>query len=72
MKEPKKLLDSFCQHHDIPYALLKDDKNPELADQELTIKALERFKSKDASLGEKIAVLGVAGVRKAKTAFRMG
>lgn len=70
--QPKNLLDSYCRDHDISYSLFRDESSRTIADRELAAKALQRFHSTDASLGEKIVALGVAGAMKAKTALGMG
>lgn len=69
---PKNKLDNFCKEHDIKYSQYKDSKNRSEADKILEKQALERFQSSDASLGEKIASLGVSAVMKAKRKLGMG
>jgi hypothetical protein len=65
-------LDMACKDHDIAYSQNKDLKLRHDADRILAKKALERFHSKNASLGEKAAALGVVGAMKAKIKFGMG
>lgn len=65
-------LDEACKQHDITYSNNINLTSRHKADQLLTEKAVERFKSKDASFGEKLAALGVAGVMKAKIKMGMG
>ncbi|KAJ9599305.1 hypothetical protein L9F63_010219 [Diploptera punctata] len=55
-------LDAACKNHDIAYRDHKDLKDRHAADKVLEHRALERVFSKDSSIGEKIASLGVAGV----------
>lgn len=58
--------------HDIFYKQYKDTKQRHQADKILARKAMKRFRSKDASLGERIVALGTAGVMKAKVKLGMG
>lgn len=66
------LLDESCRKHDIQYAKYKDLKLRHAADKILAREAMERFRSKDASFGERMSALGVAGVMKAKVKLGMG
>lgn len=66
------LLDEACKKHDIVYSASKDIKSRHLADDLLAQKAFERFRAKDASVGEKIAALGITGAMKVKTKLGMG
>lgn len=65
-------LDEACKEHDIVYSENKDDLNRTAADKVLEDKAFQRFKSSKASLGEKIAALGVSAAMKAKRKLGMG
>lgn len=65
-------LDEACREHDIAYMLNKDLEQRHKADESLAHSAMSRFHSKDATVGEKIAALGVAGVMKAKVKMGMG
>jgi hypothetical protein len=65
-------LDLACKNHDIAYSQNKDLKLRHDADRVLAERALQRFHSKNASLGEKAAALGVVGAIKAKIKFGMG
>lgn len=65
-------LDEACKEHDIAYSTSNDLKNRQKADQRLYQRAVERFKSRDASVGEKIAATAVAGIMKGKTKLGMG
>lgn len=65
-------LDSACKEHDIAYSKVKDLESRHKADKILADKSWERVKSKDATLGEKIAALGVTGVMKMKRKLGMG
>lgn len=58
--------------HDIFYKHHKHTKERHQADKILAKKAMTRFRSNDASLGEKITALGVAGIMKAKVKLGMG
>jgi Phospholipase A2-like domain len=64
-------LDQACREHDIAY-LQTDLASRHAADRILAKKALERFKSKDAKLGERLAALGIAGIMKGKVALGAG
>lgn len=65
-------LDAGCMKHDIAYHNSKDLTSRHKADKELADIAMQRFKSRDASIGEKIAALSVAGAMKAKVKLGMG
>lgn len=65
-------LDEACRQHDIAYSQYKDLADRHKADTLLAERALERFKAKDSSLGEKVSALGVAGAMKAKVKLGMG
>lgn len=65
-------LDQACKEHDIAYAETNDLNERNQADKVLAKKAWERFKSKDASFGERATALSVAGVMKAKSKMGMG
>lgn len=60
-------LDQACRTHDIAYHRHKDDEERKIADEVLSKRAWERVMSNDASLGERAAALGVAGVMKLKS-----
>lgn len=70
--KPLNGLDAGCKQHDIAYHNSKDLVSRHEADRELAKVAMRRFKTKDASFGERIAALGVAGVMKAKVKLGMG
>ncbi|KAK9738176.1 Phospholipase A2-like domain [Popillia japonica] len=55
-----------CMQHDIAYSQEKDLSKRHEADNILSNAAMNRVKSSDASIGEKAAALGVAGIMKAK------
>lgn len=65
-------LDSACKEHDIAYSQSTDLQSRHKADKILADKSLERVKAKDASLGERIAALGVTGIMKTKRKLGMG
>lgn len=65
-------LDRACREHDIAYSKYSDIGERNRADKILGKEAWERAKSSDASFGEKIAAIGVAGVMKAKSKLGMG
>lgn len=65
-------LDEACKEHDIAYNTFTDLKNRNKADELLAREALQRLKSSDATLGEKITALGVAGIMKTKSKLGMG
>lgn len=66
------ILDEACKQHDIAYHTSSELSTRHEADKVLADKAWERFRSKDASLGEKVAALGVTGVMKLKRKLGMG
>lgn len=59
-------LDEACRLHDIAYTKYIDTSSRHAADLELAKKAWERFKSSDASVGEKAAALLVSNIMKGK------
>lgn len=61
-----------AMEHDIYYKHHKDTKARHVADEILARKALERYRAKDATVGEKLTALGVAGVMKTKVKLGMG
>lgn len=65
-------LDKGCKRHDITYSESNNLEERHKADQILAQVADQRFKSSDASLGEKIAALGVKAAMKAKLKLGMG
>ncbi|XP_054283566.1 uncharacterized protein LOC129000629 [Macrosteles quadrilineatus] len=60
-------LDEACKQHDIVYSQYKDNEHRHQADKELAERAWRRFKSSDASLGEKAAAWTVTTAMRAKT-----
>lgn len=66
------LLDAACKEHDIAYSSSRNLSNRHVADEKLYQKAVERFKSKDASVGERLAASVVAVAMKGKTKLGMG
>lgn len=65
-------LDRACRMHDIAYdgsTVMKDRK---IADKMLLERAMDRVKSKNANVREKLAALTVAGLMKAKSAIGAG
>lgn len=66
------LLDEACKEHDIAYSVAEELPKRHVADRKLYERALERIKSKDSSVGEKLAATVIAGVMKGKTALGMG
>lgn len=66
------VLDEACKAHDIAYSKTSNLEERHAADQLLAQAALERFKAKDASFGEKAAALGVTGAMRAKVKLGMG
>lgn len=70
--KPVNELDAGCMEHDIAYHNSKDLVSRHKADKELADLAMLRFKARNASVGEKIAALGVAGAMKAKVKLGMG
>lgn len=65
-------LDEACKRHDIAYSQSNSLSDRHAADKVLAEKAWGRFRSKDASFGEKTAALAIAGIMKAKTKLGMG
>lgn len=65
-------LDKACKQHDIAYSQSADVTDRNRADDILAGKAWQRFKSKDASLGERAAAFSVSGIMKAKSAMGAG
>lgn len=65
-------LDEACKTHDIAYSKFSDSARRQQADKELTERAWQRFKAKDATLGEKAAAWSVTTAMKAKTKFGGG
>lgn len=59
-------LDRACKSHDIAYSKFKSIDKRHEADKELSEKAWERFKSSDASFGEKATALAVNLAMRAK------
>ncbi|KAK9694273.1 Phospholipase A2-like domain [Popillia japonica] len=70
--KPKNELDAACMQHDIAYSQQKDLNKRHEADNILHNAAMNRVKSSDATIGEKVAALGVAGIMKAKVKLGMG
>lgn len=65
-------LDKACKQHDIAYDIHPSGIERKKADNILASAAWDRFKSSDASIGERISALSVAGIMKAKTKIGMG
>lgn len=65
-------LDEACKEHDVAYSQFQDLQNRHEADKTLSQKAWQRFRSKDAGIGEKTAALTIAGIMKGKTKLGMG
>lgn len=65
-------LDRACKQHDIAYAKNSSQTERNEADNILAKQAWNRFKSSDASFGERATALGVAGVMKLKSKLGMG
>lgn len=65
-------LDEACKEHDIAYARHGGISDRHKADRILTEKAWQRFKSQDATFGEKASALLVTNMMKAKTKLGMG
>lgn len=65
-------LDRACKAHDIAYSQSNTVTDRNRADEILANKAWQRFKSSDASLGERAAALGVSGIMKTKSAIGAG
>lgn len=68
----KNPLDRACKEHDIAYTRSPGLAERHVADKELISAAIGRLKAKDASIGERIAALGVAGAIKTKVAMGAG
>lgn len=66
------LLDEACKEHDIAYSKHSDLAERHKADQLLSSKAWNRFKSSDAGLKERLSALAVAAAMKAKVKMGMG
>ncbi|CAH0387495.1 unnamed protein product [Bemisia tabaci] len=66
------LLDQACLRHDQQYEKYTDLENRHKADRVLIDEAWKRFKSKDASLGEKAASYLVTNIMKGKLAMGAG
>lgn len=65
-------LDKACKLHDIAYSEYKSGPNRREADNILANTAWKRVKSSDASIGEKVAALAVAGIMKSKAKMGLG
>lgn len=65
-------LDNACKEHDIAYAQYGDISGRHKADKILAEKAWQRYKSKDATFGEKASALLITNTMKAKTKFGLG
>lgn len=65
-------LDEACKQHDIAYSQSKILADLHEADRILAEQASQRLKSSDASIGEKIAALGVKSAMSAKVKLGMG
>lgn len=65
-------LDEACKEHDIAYSQSDNLTERHEADRKLYKKALERFKSSSAGVGERIAAGVVSAAMKGKTTFGMG
>lgn len=65
-------LDRACREHDIAYSNNTDVAERNRADNILAAKAWQRFKSRDAGLGERAAAISVSGIMKAKSAMGAG
>lgn len=65
-------LDQACRAHDIAYAHSQLLEDRHRADRLLAEEAWKRVKSSDATLGERLAALGVAGIMRGKVAIGMG
>lgn len=59
-------LDAACKQHDIAYSTHQDSSDRAVADLNLQNAAMTRVTAKDASMGERVAALGVAAAMKAK------
>lgn len=62
-------LDSACREHDIAYSKHSDSQNRSEADKILQKEAMKRFRSKEATLGERTSALAVAAAMKLKRKF---
>lgn len=69
---PINKLDSYCKEHDIFYSQNSDTASRNKADLQLANQAWERFKSSDASLGERAAAYAVTNIMKGKAKLGMG
>lgn len=65
-------LDSACKEHDVAYAQSKELDSRHKADKVLAEKSWERVKAKNASIGERVAALGVTGAMRIKRKLGMG
>lgn len=65
-------LDAACKSHDIAYSQHQDLQRRHEADRTLSEFAWQRFRSKDAGIGEKAAALAITGIMKGKTKLGMG
>lgn len=65
-------LDRACKEHDIAYDSSTNLKSRHIADNVLAQEAFKRFRSSDASFGERLAALAVASTMKAKVKLGMG
>ncbi|KAK9720470.1 Phospholipase A2-like domain [Popillia japonica] len=66
------ILDDACREHDIAYSTSNNLSNRHVADDKLYQKAVQRLKSKDTGLGEKLAASVVAVTMKGKSKLGMG
>lgn len=65
-------LDSACKVHDIAYATHKSGAERRKADKVLAKEAFDRFKSPNASFGERATALAVSGIMAAKSKMGLG
>ncbi|XP_031359224.1 uncharacterized protein LOC116182821 [Photinus pyralis] len=65
-------LDEACRDHDIAYSRSSNISDRHEADKNLQKAAWERFRSRNATFGEKAAALTVAGIMKGKRTLGMG
>lgn len=65
-------LDKACKQHDIAYSECKSGPKRRAADEVLGNTAWKRFKSADATVGEKLTALTVAGIMKTKAKLGFG
>lgn len=65
-------LDNACKEHDIAYEQFTNINDRHNADKILAGKAWQRYKSKDATFGEKASALLITNTMKAKTKFGLG